>query len=84
MSVDPNVPSTTVAAALKAIENEGSLTAHEATFGTAARLEAARQILGQELYVREICKVNRARYGFSYACICGHHRHMVSPTDTRD
>ena len=74
----------TRAEALSEIANEGSLTALEATFGTAARLEAARQILGQELYIREICKVNRARYGFSYACICGHHRNPVSPADTRD
>jgi hypothetical protein len=75
---------TTRAEALREIEGEGSLTAHEATFGTAARLEAARAILGQDLYVREICKVNRARYGFGYACICGHHRNPVSPTDTQE
>ena len=83
MPVDPNAPPATVAAALRVIANEGSLTAHEATFGTAARLEAARKILGKEAYKRALCNACRTRWGFGYACICGHHRHMVSPTDTQ-
>ena len=84
MSINPDAFPATVAAALREIEYEGALTAHEGTFGTAARLRAARQLLGQERYTREICKVNRARYGFGYACICGHHKTPISPTDTPD
>jgi hypothetical protein len=84
MPINPDALPATVAAALREIENEGSLTAWEGTFGTAARLEAARQLLGQERWIREICKVNRARYGFGYACICGHHKTPISPTDTLD
>ena len=67
----------TRSAALLVVRNTGALTAHEITFGDAARLEEARRVLGENDFVTELCRVCRVRWvrwGGTYACICGHHR----------
>jgi hypothetical protein len=60
--------------ALRVVNDTGALTAHEITFGDGARLEEARGVLGETDFVAELCRVCRARWGDTYACICGRHR----------